>query len=174
MKSLHRITTEYDPAEDRIRLTNNTGQEEASVLWLTQRLLNRLVPHLCQRLEKETQYRQGEETSLRAQLEQSFAQQRAQAALPGVEPVQAAANMPPWRVEAVDMKFEAGGVRLTFRGVLEADRAVLQLPVLGLRQWLDILHRQYRRAGWPALVWPVWMEEAGATPLQTAPAGALH
>lgn len=174
MKSLHRITTEYDPAEDRIRLTGSTGQEEDSVLWLTQRLLNRLVPHLCQRLEKEAPQRPGGERSLRAQLEQSFAQQRARAALSGQAPVQPPANASAWRVDAVDMKFEAGGVRLTFKGVLEADRAVLQLPVFGLRQWLDIMHRQYRRAGWPALVWPVWMEEAGATPLQTAPAGALH
>lgn len=174
MKNLQRITTEYDPAEDRVRLTGSSEEEEARVLWLTQRLLNRLVPHLCQRLEKEAPQRPGGERSLRAQLEQSFAQQRARAALSGQAPVQPPANVSAWRVDAVDLKFEAGGVRLTFKGVLQADRAVLQLPLLGLRQWLGILHGQYRRAGWSAQVWPVWMEEAGASTLQTASVGALH
>ena len=46
MNSLQRITTEYDEREDRIRVSGQLAQGEAVVLWLTQRLLNRLVPHL--------------------------------------------------------------------------------------------------------------------------------
>lgn len=174
MKNLQRITTEYDPSEDRVRLTGSSEEEEARVLWLTQRLLNRLVPHLCQRLEKEAPQRPGGERSLRAQLEQSFAQQRARAALSGQAPVQAPANVSAWRVDAVDLKFEAGGVRLTFKGALQADLAVLQLPLFGLRQWLGILHGQYRRAAWPLQVWPVWVEEAAATVSQPVSPKAWH
>ena len=43
---LHRITTEYIDSEDRIRLTGQLASGDTVVLWLTQRLLNRLVPHL--------------------------------------------------------------------------------------------------------------------------------
>ena len=43
---LQRITTEYNEPEDRIRLSGELAQGDTVVLWLTQRLLNRLVPHL--------------------------------------------------------------------------------------------------------------------------------
>ena len=46
MNRLERITTEYIDKDDRIRLTGEPAQGDAVVLWFTQRLLNRLVPHL--------------------------------------------------------------------------------------------------------------------------------
>ena len=52
MAELQRITTEFVDAEDRIRLAGEDAAGEAVVLWLTQRLLNRLVAHLCDWLEQ--------------------------------------------------------------------------------------------------------------------------
>jgi hypothetical protein len=43
MIELKRLTTQYDPAEDRIRLTGTNDQGQTMCLWLIQRLLNRLV-----------------------------------------------------------------------------------------------------------------------------------
>lgn len=47
---LQRITIEYRTQEDRLCLT---GERAGVVLWLTQRLLGRLVPHLTAWLEQQ-------------------------------------------------------------------------------------------------------------------------
>jgi len=31
-----------------------------------------------------------------------------------------------------------------------------------LRQWLDIVHDAYRKAGWPLAVWPGWLRDGEA------------
>ena len=176
MKILQRATTTYDTTEDRIRLVGSTASGQTCVLWLTQRLLGRLVVLLCQRLEQETKQRQTVSGSLNAHLEQSFAQQRARAELQVQvqKPVQPEAQVVPWLVETVDVTFDAVGLQLTFKGLLDADQAALKLPVFGLRQWLDILYGHYLRAAWSVQAWPMWMEEAAAAPSQSVSRGALH
>lgn len=175
MKSLKRFTTQYDPAEDRVCLTGADEQGQTLRLWLTQRLLNRLVPHLCEALEKQVaaSTTRGMSQPLRSHIKQSFAQQHARAALPLQRSVVPAADAPQWRVETLDIKRTSRGVRLSFNGTAEAEQAVLDLPTTALRQWLGIVFEQYRRAGWPVQVWPAWIEEAAAPPVQ-APAMALH
>lgn len=54
MAELQRFTTEYVEIEDRIRLAGETAPGHTVVLWLTQRLLARLLPHLLQWLEQQT------------------------------------------------------------------------------------------------------------------------
>ncbi len=51
MLTLQRITTEYVELEDRILLAGELGNREAVVVWLTQRLLQRLVPVLHEQQE---------------------------------------------------------------------------------------------------------------------------
>ncbi len=55
---------------------------------------------------------------------------------------------------------------LTFKDHIELPLATLQLAPLQLRQWLHILHNQYRRAEWPATAWPSWMEKGQLEPEQ--------
>ena len=38
---LTRLTTEYVPSEDRMRLAGETGPEASVVIWITRRLLDR-------------------------------------------------------------------------------------------------------------------------------------
>jgi len=175
MTDLKRLTTQYDPSEDRFRLTGIDHQGRTLCLWLTQRLFNRLIPHLCEGLEKQasTSAAKGTEQPLRAHVEQSFAQQRARAALPRQVPVVAADTAVQWRVDALDIKRAAGGVRLIFKGTLEAEQAEVKLPTPALRQWLGIVFDQYRHAGWPMQVWPAWMEDATASRLKVS-AMVLH
>ncbi len=49
--ALERITTQYIEAEDRIRLSGSTRDGHSQVLWLTQRLLSRLLPRLLDALQ---------------------------------------------------------------------------------------------------------------------------
>ncbi|NCD15071.1 MAG: hypothetical protein EOL92_07550, partial [Bacteroidia bacterium] len=99
LENLQRITTEFIASEDRIRLTGEVSEEETRasvVLWLTQRLLNRLVPRLCAWLAG------GEDDSLTAELEQEFAQQKARAELELQAPVRIVTMTPGTLVHSVE------------------------------------------------------------------------
>lgn len=50
--NLNRVTTVYVDLEDRFRLSGKTQDGQVLVLWLTQRLLCRLVPHLVRWLDQ--------------------------------------------------------------------------------------------------------------------------
>ncbi len=170
---LRRLTTVYDPAEDRIRLSGIGTDGRTVALWLTQRLLNRLVPPLCKGLEQQAPQRQGPAQPVRSHIEQTFAQQKAKAEIPTQRPVVPPADAPEWRVEAVDVKHYPAGARLTLKGTAASNQAVLPLTTSAMRQWLGIVHEQYRRAGWPTDAWPAWMDEASAPATRPA-AGSLH
>lgn len=180
MMRWERVTSQYDPAEDRIRLAGVGADGQTVVLWLTQRLLNRLVGHLCQGLEKRSAavlqqpHSRAQTQPVHTHVMQSFAQQKAHAAHPVQRPVTPVADAPRWRVETVDVNQAAGGVQLTFMGVGGTEQAVLSLPTPALRQWLNIVFEQYRRAGWRVHAWPAWMEDAQVSSRACAAEVLLH
>ena len=161
--TLQRITTEYIEAEDRIRLAGEAG-EKTMVLWLTQRFLNRLIPHLCQWLDQ----RVGA-TPL-TEVKQEFAQQKARAELEAQPPVRARPDMQGVLIHSVDLKPSRTGLGLHFKDVGGNVIASLQLQPRSLRQWMNIVYDQYLHAGWPTTVWPAWVAEAkpAATPARAA------
>lgn len=149
---LQRLTTEYVDAEDRLRLTGEIRPGETQELWLSQRLVMRLLPHLFLWLEK-----QGS-TAFPAEIEQSLEQHAASANLGDEAPVQRSGGRA-WLVEAVDMTAGDHVLRLSFRR--EGEEAVsLTLSALHMRQWLTILRTLWNVAEWPLAVWPEWMAEA--------------
>ncbi|MBO9543702.1 hypothetical protein [Caulobacter sp.] len=161
---LQRITTEYVTIEDRLRLTGATGDDQIVVLWLTQKLLNLLVPQLTGWLE-----RQG---GAGGELLQEFAQQAAEASLPIEAAVRAAAPETNALVVTVDIATRAEGAILVFKTEDNTPLASLPLPFEALRQWLGIVRNQYVAGGWPTSAWPAWMDETHiAPPAQTT---ALH
>lgn len=153
MFELQRLTTEYIEAEDRMRLTGEIRPGETLVLWLNQRLLLRLLPHLFLWLEK-----QGGGV-FPAEIEQSFEQAAATRDLGAEAPVQGASDSKSWLVEAVDMTAGDQALRLSFRREDE-EPVSLTLAALHLRQWLKILHIVWKSAEWPGNVWPEWMRES--------------
>lgn len=162
---LQRVTTEYVPVEDRIRISGETADGATIVLWLTQRLLNLLVPRLTGGLERLD--------SASDALLQEFAQQAAEASLPPQPAVEATAPVANWRVDSVDILSGAEGAALTFRSE-DGGAARLSMATEHLRQWLGILRRQYGAAGWTDRIWPDWMDEA-SRPITGSPAsGPLH
>ena len=161
---LLRVTTEYVPAEDRFRLSGELEGDAPLVLWLTQRLLQRLVPALLRWLEQQ----QGG-GGLPGEVVQGFAQQAAKAALVPQAPVRAVSGSREWRVSSVDVGGSGRGVVLRFRadeaGADADDGVLLYLEAKPLRQWLGILYEGYVKAGWPLDLWPVWLRE-GAEPVR--------
>ena len=158
---LQRVTSQYVLNEDRIRLSGETAQGDTLVLWLTQRMLNVLVPRLIDWLEQ-----QGGDALL-----QEFAQQAAEAALGAEPPVAAQASR--GCVVSVDIATGPDGMILVFKPEGDDQGVSLPLSTDALRQWLAIVRSQYVVGGWPTTVWPAWMEEAQLTSSHVSGA-ALH
>lgn len=140
---LKRLTTEYSELEDRIRLA---GEIESGglVIWLTQRLAQRLVPLLLQWIERQ------QAAPRRSVALFGFGRQSVQAADNSPAP------LPAWLATSVDISSSSEQVVLTFKdGAGQAAR--FSLAAASLRQWLEILHEMYLHAGWPQDIWPEWM-----------------
>jgi len=153
MTQLERITTCYVLPEDRVRITGSAALGEVQCVWLTQRMLGRLLPVLLQWL-------QGEDTdSLRTELVQSFALQAAKRAIEPLAPVPVKAAAASWLALSVDVARARQAVRMLFRGAQGQEAALIMEPKL-LRQWLAIVHDAYRKAQWPLHVWPAWVSDS--------------
>lgn len=166
MRWLERLTTEYVDSEDRLRLNGNVAGDGKGVsLWLTRRLLERLIPRMARWLET------SEDDSPRLApvrpTVQRFAFEAAQAGLAPLPRVAIAACDPPWVVHSVDFVFGPAGLRLVFRN---ADAAAgIVFTATALRQWLGILQRLSDEAGWSIGAWPGWMREDAACAAAAAP-----
>jgi hypothetical protein len=152
MAALQRITTEYVEFEDRVRLTGQTEDGTITALWLTRRLLDRLIPHLTLWLE------QQHAGLPRADVMLEFAQQKAQSQLIPQAPVQAS-NTRGQLVQAVDITPDIEQLHLNFKPEM-GESAGIGFASTPLRQWLAILHQAYIAAEWPLTSWPVWMLES--------------
>lgn len=162
MTTLQKITTTYAESEDRLRLA---GQDAAgsttAVLWLTQRLTNRLVRTLTQWLEEAEGGGALAEVATALDLRHAWAQEAAVRQLQPSAPVPVTQDVPATLVESVDLARNGRQYTITFR---QADTAsTLALSSTQLRQWLGILRSLYQTAGWPLADWPTWMDEAHRT-----------
>lgn len=173
---LQRITSIYSDVEDRFRITGEVSDESTRCLWLTQRLLLRLVPHILEWLN-EIARAEGKGDLGQAELMQDFAQQAAKARLepqaavpvPTMPDPNAAIETTPdaatagqqeaiWLVKEVDISKSTNGIlTLTFKHE-SANGVQLAMAPIELRQWLIILHSQWLQAGWPAAIWPEWVD----------------
>lgn len=175
MGTLQRITTEYDEREDRIRVSGELADGRTVVLWLTQRLLNRLVPHLTAWLARQVAPASSIPSvqAIHQDIVQSFAQQAARAQLAPEPPVRASSPMASWRVDSVDIAQGEDAVALTFKG--EAGEQVLvTLSAQPLRQWLGIVYEQILRGQWPTTAWPAWMQADAPAQAWGSRAAGLH
>jgi len=161
MSELQRITSEYVENEDRVRLTAEVETGATEILWLTQRLLIRIVNHLLQWLEQQTSVATPEalKDKQAADLVQGFAQQTASAELTAEQPVQSMDTALAWIVISVDISRSPQAVKLSFKGANE-EQAALTLEARQLRQWLGIIHQLWSAAEWPQAIWPQWMQES--------------
>lgn len=160
---LSRVTTQYDHAEDRFRLLGSTPDESTLDLWLTQRLLVRIVRVLLEWLEqKDPQF--GASNPHDPQVKSSlhnFAQQNASASMVKAPPVKPASANRKVLVTELDIRKSDHHVILVFKISPEED-AEIPFDVLQLRQWLGIVYDQWLKAEWPLAVWPEWIREGAA------------
>ena len=159
---LLRFTTRYVATEDRICLTGLASDETPVSLWLTARGLGRLLPRLLDWLGAGSAAVAAEASPrlrLQNELNQASAQQRALALRTATKPVLApAGDVAPWLVRSFSLS-PGRSLTIVMRGN-EGEAASLRFDPVALRQWLAILCRLYRRAGWALDAWPPWLLES--------------
>ncbi len=152
------ITQNYDQDQDRISLAARNLEGEVVLLWLTQRLANRLARTLTDWLAADLATVTAGQSDSRLH---AFEQSVAQAQLKPLPPVVAAVVHLDYLITSVDLARSETGYILTFKWG-EAGSARLAMMALELRQWLGILYRLFALAEWPRAAWPSWLaEEAG-------------
>lgn len=175
--SLQRLTTDFVALQDRVRLQGELESGSVVVLWLTQRLLNRLLPVLWGWLELQAAGSAALSSVALSppslvELEHHYWEQHTARLLRQPQaPVHAQVGACEWLVEVVDVQRTPQWLRLLLRAPGQQPVALLLQP-LALRRWLDILLQQYAEGQWPTTNWPLWMTVAAAV-ISVGPA-ALH
>lgn len=184
---LQRFTTTYDTTQDRIGLIGQGGDNgPIHTLWLTQRLMRRLLPTLWQWLELNDapQMDLGPATDARATALHEMAQHAACTQLPGTaeQPVTPGPFSLQWLVCSVQLRASAQAVELLLTNTqddnapLPLDHASAQLTFTAqpLRQWLAIVLQLYRQADWPLDQWPQWLASTADVPQAATERPVLH
>ena len=161
MITLQRVTSEYIESEDRIRLTAISNAEETIILWITQRLLLRLIAHFLGWLEKEApEIARSSAIGNEAQSAlQGIAQQSAVANLQNQSAVTANSESTTLMVKEIDIKMSEEAVLLVFK-CDDDQKAELSFTVQQLRQWLGMIHHLWQLAEWPVSIWPDWIDDS--------------
>jgi hypothetical protein len=140
---LRRVTLDYSPDEDRMKLTGLTQEGVLVVAWLSLRLLGRVVPHLLTRYESIATSAVSKATPL---------QQSSQSEVSGgEEPVVSAHDTPSFLVGAADISQGTDAIVLTLRGGLDEVRFAIPAPKMA--PWLSGLKNLYQVAEWPMTIW---------------------
>lgn len=168
MISLEKITTIYVELEDRFSITAEAYDKSTVRIWISQRLLLRLLPHMLEWLKKsEDSIRTS--NAISQELINEFAQQEAHTELKPQQPVKLENKSTDarkisensWLVNKVDIRSSEQVMELKF-GCGEKNSAQLLLNKLHARQWLIILHAEWIKSEWAPHIWPAWLAKTTA------------
>lgn len=145
IRSLNKsIRTEYIRIEDRIRLIGSDADDEFVAVWLTLRMLQRMVPELSRILEQA-------KLPLSAVNLTPQAPSSATATEPEPELVEDGAEVVKMLPSSVNIAATAKAVRLTF--ITDDEKILVELSHEKMSQWLLLLREGYKRGEWPDGVW---------------------
>jgi hypothetical protein len=158
---LDRVTTQYDNAQDRYRVLGSTPEGNTLEVWITQRLFIRIIRVLIEWLETNSDPSPvSRAKTLQAKSSiQNFAQQNASANMPVTTPVEPKVGALSYLLAEVDIRKGDKHVVLVFK-LPENELAEIPFDSTQLRQWLNIVHKQWLGAEWPLGIWPEWMDES--------------
>lgn len=164
---LKRVTTEYIPEEDRIRMNGLTPEGTVSI-WLTQRLCNIMVLNLISWLQKTLpEYKETGKHRATATQEysHSFAQQSANLSYQQgpvekhVIPDEVTNRHTTWLAFSISMRSSPQAICISISDQTEEQTTEFCMEAEKLRQWLNIIYKSYRQACWAETVWPEWIRE---------------
>lgn len=182
---LKKLTTRYVVDEDRFLISADSDSGVVN-LWLTQRLLMQLIPHVVDWVDKgeakdvgnssfpaavndtsgsPDSGRSGASPAARQSASQLVAQHRRP-----VEDVRAEAAVKECLVKTLKLQPQTKALCLGFE--LSGDVATLLLEEEHARIWLGVLYRHWLNAKWPD-IWPEWIKQAERM-RQTSPGSLTH
>ena len=172
-RALFRIQTftgRYDPLEDRLRLDAVDAAGGKQAIFLTRRLVDRVIPVLVSHLEGKTP--EGVPADLAQGMSQSRARQARQTgeATPAVA---ADAETPTWLCRTMHFQKADHGLNVIFTDDTQVD-AVMPMVEANLRAVLDMLLDLYGRAGWPTEPFPEWMKAEATVTISRAQGHRLN
>jgi hypothetical protein len=160
-ENVERFTTEYHASEDRIRLSIAFNDGSVQLLWLTRRLLDRLIERLLAEIGSSSLPGGTARSPSMANVQQRFNQHAATTAMKPQKPVRVDTSTqndrPAALVTSIDLRGRRRVLILDFRSE-EAVLATIPFAKEALRQWLAVLHKRYEDAGWPGDLWPDWIK----------------
>ena len=159
------FTSRYDVIEDRLRFDAVDAQGGKQAIYLTRRLVDRVIPVLVSHLEGKTP------SGVPPDLAQGMSQSRARQVRQAGETTQAVVadnETPTWLCRTIHIQKVEHGLTVIFTDDTGID-AVMPMVDANLRAVLDIFLELYTKANWPTVSFPVWMMKPDAT-LTVAPA----
>ena len=153
------VTMNFDPIEDRIVMNSSDKKGKVERLWLSRRLLDKLIPTLTDQLEMNSS------NKIPTELEQSLAQEKAEIDKEKLEAVKMKAQNPSWLVTTIKVARNKNDFRLLFIGQNTGDdgcpsnQAKFDLATENLRQWLNAICKIYAKAEWDTKAFPLWIKE---------------
>lgn len=190
---IQRMTTRYIPFEDRVCLMAETDRDVMVHLWLTRRLLDKLLPPVFRWLEKITTTTDivapepaeapssttddpgpAGVRSETASEEEAGAEQKETVSVQ-TDDTQTARQE--WLVSDIKLAGGEKGIRLIFQpapGTADAEPVTLVLETRAARQWIVILYRHFRTAGWSVNAWPAWLQDSCPESASVAGSKVLH
>lgn len=165
--TVQRFTTEYIANEDRMLMSLEFQDGSVQMLWLTRRLLDRLILRLLQYVDDASLPGGGAKNDpVKANVQQRFNQQAATASMRRQKPVRSTGlaqkeAKPPTLVSHVNLRRHDRVLDVEFRSI---ETALLLMPFRKgeLRQWLGVLYNNYQRAEWNGAFWPDWIKPGDA------------
>ena len=163
-EAVRRFTTEYVPAEDRIRISLERADESLAVLWLTRRLAVRLIPQILKvidtlpRLQGAGKLPQpSDNAQRRSQLDALGSIEQQAPVLAGELPNDIETHL----VSGLGIRMNRSMMLVDFRVDTDTVVQTLPFPEESIRQWLGVLYAAFKRGGWKEDVWPAWITAKG-------------
>lgn len=161
-ETLKRFTTEYMVVEDRIRLSLERADEHILLLWLTRRLMVRLVPQIVKivdalpQLHKPQVSAPSDNAQRRNQLDALGKLEQQSPVLAGALPDGLEAHL----ITGLGLRMARGVTLVDFK---VAEEVIQTIPFAEdhLRQWLGMLHLNFKKAEWADDIWPAWITAKG-------------
>lgn len=167
---LQKFTTTYSESQDRVKLAGKSNENAYSTVWLSRRLLIRMLPAVISWAEQITSANQPLSNQGRA-LAQDFAQQDAQSQLIKQAPVRTPQetnrsdnkSQDSWLAHEIDIVQSSQLLQLIFKNTQKKSSS-LQLNNIQTRQWLFIIYSQWIKAEWEDFGWPLWIKAPNQKP----------
>jgi len=160
------VTMAFDPIEDRICMDAADFSGRVEKLWLSRRLLDRLVPALTKQLEQLDE--PESESNSRAEI-QSFAQEKAIVEKKEHSPIKGSSESKFWLVTSIQVGQKNNDFQLRFINEIEEagqkfvkHKGVFTLAKPNLRQWLNAVFKIYQKAEWKTDSFPNWMDDTNS------------